>query len=387
LLLLLAALPSAVVAYGIDPNLAQYPHGLQLILFSRRFEWPMIALTLIACVAILGLVIAGKRRAWWLLGLAPILTLMAHRLAINPNNAFLINANPTFVSADHAPFIAPEDSVLGIVDGPDAMAFPFASLYSRPLVVRDLRTQPMLLMWSPFANCAMAYRIDRSIQTNEIEIVSMPANALLVYNSRVGQFINGITGLTPDGRAPSGFISRIPTIKTNWARWLKAHPNTTVLAPPDSDAEAPQRAVLPYFPMPPTTSNSDPAATVALIGAPSPVAIPDSDLTAGPVNFSDPAIVIVRDPATGAPMAFDRQVDEDLTPTFSAHRFRKFPQATMTDSDSASAWTPDGRAIDGPLKGKKLRRLDIEDAVYWNIARFWFKNPPVLSPVLLKPPS
>src|SRR6202034_1972654 len=170
LLLLIAALPATVVAYGIDPNWAQYPHGLQLILFSRRFEWPMIALTLIACVAILGLVIAGKRRAWWLLGLAPILTLMAHRLAINPNNAFLINANPNFVTADHASFIAPEDSVLGIVDGSDAMAFPFASLYSRPLVVRDLRTQPMLLMWSPFANCAMAYRIDRSIQTNELEI-------------------------------------------------------------------------------------------------------------------------------------------------------------------------------------------------------------------------
>ena len=181
----------------------------------------MIALTLIACVAILGLVIAGKRRAWWLIGLAPILTLMGHRFAINPNNAFLINANPTFVSADRASFVAPEDSVLGIVDGPDAMAFPFASLYSRPLVVRDLRTEPMLLMWSPFANCAMAYRIDRSIQTNELEIVSMPANALLVYNSRVGQFINGITGLTPDGHAPAGFISRIPTIKTNWALWVK----------------------------------------------------------------------------------------------------------------------------------------------------------------------
>jgi hypothetical protein len=384
-LLLIAAIPAAVVAYGIDPNWAQYPHGIEFILFSRRFEWPMIALTLVACVAILGLVISGKRRAWWLIGLAPILTLMGHRFAINPNNAFLINADPVFVTADHASFVAPDDSVLGIVQGPDAMAFPFASLYSRPLVVRDLRTEPMLLMWSPFANCATAYRIDRSIQTNELEIVSMPANALLVYNSRVGQFINGITGLTPDGRAPAGFNSRIPTIKTTWNRWVRAHPNTTVLAPPDSQAQAPQRAVLPYFPMPADPGNADPDATVALIGSPAPVAVLDSDLDAGPVNFSDPAIVIVRDPATGAPIAFDRHVDEDLIPTFSARRFRKFPQATMTDSDSASAWTPDGRAIDGPLKGKKLHRLDVEDGIYSGVARFWFKSPPLLTPVPTNP--
>ena len=224
-LLLIAAIPAAVVAYGIDPNWAQYPHGIELILFSRRFEWPMIALTLVACVAILGLVISGKRRAWWLIGLAPILTLLGHRFAINPNNAFLINADPTFVSADRASFVAPDDSVLGIVEGADAMAFPFASLYSRPLVVRELRTQPMLLMWSPFANCATAYRIDRSIQSNELEIVSMPANALLVYNSRVGQFINGVTGLTPDGRVPAGFISRIPTVKTSWDRWVRGAPD------------------------------------------------------------------------------------------------------------------------------------------------------------------
>jgi hypothetical protein len=170
--------------------------------------------------------------------LAPILTLLGHRFAINPNNSFLINADPIFVSADQASFVAPDDSVVGIIDGPDAVAFPFASLYSRPLVVRDLQTQPMMLMWSPFANCASAYRIDRSIQSNELEIVSMPANALLAYNSRVGQFINGVTGLTPDGRVPAGFISRIPTIKTSWDRWVSAHPNTTVLVPPDSEGRS-----------------------------------------------------------------------------------------------------------------------------------------------------
>jgi hypothetical protein len=278
LLLLLAAVPAAVVAYGIDPDWAQYPHGIELILFSRRFEWPMIAVTLVLCVAMLGLIVAGKRRAWWLVGLAPILTLLGHRFATNPNNSFLVNSDPMFVSADRASFVAADDSVVGIIDGSDAVAFPFASLYSRPMVVRDLQTQPMMLMWSPFANCASAYRIDRSIQSNELEIVCMPANALLAYNSRVGQFINGVTGLTPDGRVPAGFISRIPSIKTSWDRWVSAHPNTMVLVPPDSGVEAPRRAVLPYFPMPADSSGAE--STVALIGGSSPMAIPDADLGA-----------------------------------------------------------------------------------------------------------
>ena len=57
----------------------------------------------------------------------------------------------------------------------------------------------------------------------------------------------------------------------------------------------------------------------------------------------------------------------------------------MTDSDSGSAWTPDGRAIDGPLKGKKLTRLEVQDGVYWSVARFWFKHPPLLTPQPAKP--
>jgi hypothetical protein len=138
--------------------------------------------------------------------------------------------------------------------------------------------------------------------------------------------------------------------------------------------------------MPPQTDPSnlghfDPNATVALIGNPVTAAVLDSDLDAGPVNFSDPAIVITRDPVIGAVMAFDRRVDEDLVPIFSRHSFKKFPQATMIDADSGSAWTPDGRALDGTLKGKKLTRLDVEDQVYWSAARFWFRNPPLLEPV------
>jgi hypothetical protein len=104
------------------------------------------------------------------------------------------------------------------------------------------------------------------------------------------------------------------------------------------------------------------------------------------VNFPDPPIVVVRDPVTGSAMAFDRHIDEDLVPTFSARTFRKFPQAMMTDSDSGSAWTSGGRAIDGPAKGKKLQPVQIEDGVYYSVARFWYGNLPLAEKLSFKSP-
>lgn len=374
LLLLFAAIPAAVVAYGIDPTWAQYPHGIELILFARRFQGPLIAITLILCLAVIALMIAGKRRAWWLIGLAPIVALLGHRFMWNPQNAFLVNIRPDFVTADHASFMTNDDWVVGLIDGPDAVAFPYASLYSRPLLVRSNQPDPMMLMWSPFANTAVAERVDRSIRAEELDVVCMPANALLVYDSRVGQFINGITGKNMHGQTPTGFLSPIPTIKTTWVRWLALHPATLVLAPPIQTAAVSHRPVLPYFPMPKDSTDLTPETRIALIRNSPPAAILDADLTAEVTNFSNPLVVLIRDPATRSLIAFDRHVDQDLIPAFSARSFKKFPQAMMIDSDSGSAWTATGQAVDGPLKGKKLESVEIEDGLYLGVTQFWFAD-------------
>jgi hypothetical protein len=118
-----------------------------------------------------------------------------------------------------------------------------------------------------------------------------------------------------------------------------------------------------------------------------PIAILDSDLDSTLANFTDPDIVILRNPRTGAISAFYRRVDEDLAPQFFPKTFRKLPRAVMTDSDSGSAWTADGRAIDGPLKGKSLEPVPIEDGVYFNVARAWYVNLKILTPEAIKSAS
>src|SRR6185312_4383778 len=59
LLLGLAVVSAGVVAYGTNAFWAQFPHGIEVILWSRRLEWPLVTLCLLLCLGVLGLVISG----------------------------------------------------------------------------------------------------------------------------------------------------------------------------------------------------------------------------------------------------------------------------------------------------------------------------------------
>lgn len=382
ILLSLATLAAAVVAYGVHPDWARWHHGLQLILLTRRLQWPLLSLTIVLCIALIAWMIIGRRRPWWLVGLAPVLALLAHRFAIDPDNAFLINDRPLFVSADAAGFMADDDWVVGLMDQDGALAYPYGLLYRAPLVVQSAQESPMLLMWSVFANRALAMRIDRSIKARDLEIVSMPANALLIYNTRLGQFINGLTGRTMDGQKPAGFGTTIPTIKTTWKRWRALHPQTRVLASTaQDDPRAPTQPLLPFYPMPSDAGGLPTQTTVALVATNPPVAVLDRDVPLRPANFSDPSIVVIRQRTTGSALAFDRQADNDLFPSFVSAANRRFPQAVMIDSDSGSLWTTEGRAIDGPLKGRRLEEIETDDQVYYGVLRAWYPALRILNPL------
>ena len=62
-LIFIAVLAGGVVAYGTHPSWAQYENGLNIILASRRMQWPLVALSIVLSVALIGMVISGRRRA------------------------------------------------------------------------------------------------------------------------------------------------------------------------------------------------------------------------------------------------------------------------------------------------------------------------------------
>jgi hypothetical protein len=381
-ILVFALIAAALTAYGADPAWMTHSRGLDVIMLSRRLELPMLGLALIGCAVVLAFVISGRWRVWWLIGLMPILALFAHRFVTDPARAWQVDADARFVPAEQATFVRDADWVVGLsFDGED-YAYPYNVLYDAPVVAQAIPKRRMVLFWSPFANRAVAAETDWTFKPRELEVVSMPANALLVYNARIGQFINGLTGVTPAGQHFTGWLSTLATSKMTFGQWKQLHPATKVLIPPDGwRIGAPAAPIAPRYPIPNAPARTEAVEQVALIGTSRPTAVRESDVSSAPLNMlaGQEPLLMFRD-STGSLRAFARQANGDLTPRFYPISMPGHPSIAFTERDSKSSWATDGRAVDGPLKGEKLKPFDVDDRVYLNVIRFWYPDLVVLTP-------
>jgi hypothetical protein len=254
---------------------------------------------------------------------------------------------------------------------------PYQALYSTPVVIQSDHENRMIVMWSPFANVARAFNIDREIKSRELDIVSMPANALLVYNTRNGQFINGLTGLTSKGARPDDFKSEISTTKTTWKHWRTLHPESKVLVSSGRLSHNPPAApVLPLYPLPRGNDPTPSEKRVVIVPTTQPIALPTEAITTKPLNVmaGKLPLLIFRDGASGEVKAFDRRIDEDLMPRFDINRDTRRKGAAFVDSDTNTGWNEEGIAVDGSKdrKGKKLKAVRIEEDVYWGVMKWWY---------------
>lgn len=378
ILIILAAGAAAVLAYGTDPVWAQFNHGIDFIIWSRRLQWPLIATAMLLCLALLVLVISGKRRSWWLVALLPILALFVHRFVSGPARMVEVVEDPPFVDASQATFLQDEDYVVGIRFGDSAYAFPYSVLFNAPAVVQNDRERRMLIMWSPFANRAAVYNVTRELRARDLEIVSSPANALLLYNSRLGQFINGITGLTPRGEKPAGFREVIAVAKVPWGKWREESPESRVMMPLDMKwRTAPNRPVLPRYPMPRSRPELSDHRMICLVATTQPIAVPSEAVTGTPLNLSGKTpVLLFREASTGIVRAFDRHLDEDLSPRFSEASDPKHAEVMLADADTNTEWSAGGAAVEGPKEthGKKLTAVPVEGELYWGVMKFWYPD-------------
>jgi hypothetical protein len=168
-----------------------------------------------------------------------------------------------------------------------------------------------------------------------------------------------------------------------WKSWRALHPGTLVLCPPPGwTPGAPTQPAPPRYPMPGLAPGRlASTATVALIDGPRPMLVRDSDVTAVPLNMlvgRDP-LLLFRDGA-GAIKAYLRQANGDLTPRFYPISIVNHPGFAFSERDSNSFWADDGRALDGPLKGEKLKPFDVDDQVYLDVIRYWYPEAPLLTP-------
>jgi hypothetical protein len=375
---MLVALASAAgLGWGTHPDWARYERGLDWIMTARRLQWPLATLSILASVTLVAMVVAGMRRAGWLLVLAPVVLLFHQRFAAEEFRRMGVVDQAQFVGAAEASFLRDDSAVVGLKFEGAAYAYAFGSLYRSPVVAHSDSDKRVMLMWNPYAGRAVAWGIDHTIKLREVDIVSMPANAMLLYNARIGQFINAFTGLTPGGERPSGFLSPVQTHKTTWGQWRAAHPQTRVLAagvwpegerPEQRYAHRPLKGQIPL------------RARVSLVSTTRPVAVLSADAGNGPFNFTAGGsnLLLIRD-KTGRLRAFDRGLNGDLFPTFLRRTIARKPDVAMIDSDTQSLWSSDGQCLDGLAKGEQLGRIPIEHDLPLGVLASYYPDLEVIS--------
>jgi hypothetical protein len=384
LLLVFAVLAGAVIAYGPNAVWAQYPHGLDFIIWSRRLEWPLVALSIILCLTLLGLIVSGKRRAWWLIGLGPVLALFVHRFVTDPTGGLRVIDSPDFVTATDNPVIADDDYVVGLHFGDYFYAYPYSTLFDNPVVLQADHDKRIMLMWSPFANRAVVTTITRDVRARDIEIVSMPANALLLYNRSDGQFINGLKGQLIKGGKPTGFGTPVVVTTTTWKQWRDLNPQTKLMRSPPGpqrSAAPPHGPIQPAYPMPPAILDFPANSSIVLIGTTQPAALKADDVGPDPIRVQvdgGPAFVF-REAPDKPVHAFSCYLKKlELFPRFRLDRQHKIKNSAFIDSDTESSWSVSGQWVGGSykkeLQGTRLTPLPVQDRLYWGIMKYWYPD-------------
>ena len=366
-----AASAAAILAYGTDPRLAHFAHGVQYIMLARRLEWPLIIFCLLLCVGLIALIISGRRRVWWLLGLAIVLALFVRAFSSSFRPAIVTVESPPFTESNHAVIGDPQQWVAGFHFGGRYYALPFQQMSTHPLILLTDQEDRVVVIWSVTANAATVLPIDRTVYPRDWEVVSTPADSLLLYDRRLGQFIVGVTGKTVKGQRPFGAGELLATEVLTYQQWTAEHPDTLVMA---LDA-SPSAPTVPVQSVATTSTDLQSKRIVAVLATTPPAAVPTEAVIGNfkNVTVGKTSVLLVRTGADPTLRAFDRQTRDDLFLTMRSLRRpdKKHPTATMIDSDSNSLWTDDGRAIDGPLKGTQLRPIAVRDCLYWGVMKFW----------------
>lgn len=374
-LLLISVFASVWLALGMDPTYAVHfgdLGGLWLIALTRKLQWILLILTILPCLVLIVVVSINKARVLWLLGLSIVVGMLFFRFSAVSRKPVRILEASSMPTLSEARLASDDEYVVGVVLGDQAFAFPYKGLYRTPIVQLTDFDRRLILIHSPHANSATALETTREVRASDLEYVAQPANSTLVYNRKYGEFVIGLTGKTIDGSVPTGVRSLLPTYRMPLMLWRRLYPQSKLMVPNPADMGFPGVPLKPKYP-PAMPDDSLPAETpVLLLRTQPPVALlMGNDEKPLHTRSGQTPVVIWTD--RGQWRAFNRTVDTDLFLTFQARKDRQGNEK-LIDQQTGSVWNRSGLAIQGPLQGKQLTPIPVEENVYWGVSREWFPD-------------
>lgn len=291
--------------------------------------------------------------------------------------------NPTLTdrNTEAAGYLAPDDRVIGLLFGDQALAIPHNILWFHEIVnLDDWAGRTFAVTYCPLTGSSLAF--DRgAVDGAEFGVSGLLfQNNLIMYDRQRGEsFWPQMNRQANCGTEAGTALEMEPVIEMTWAQWQSLHPDTKVISEntpqqfnysnsnyPYGNYEEPNNDRL-LFDMP---INDRRPPKERVLGIPNSndggVAFPFGELDDGGTTHvvertvQGASLVVFWHRAAQGAMAYRATVDGQQLSFSAAAQDGRF-----VDEQTGSTWTLDGRAVSGPKAGTRLEPVDRAYVAFW----------------------
>ena len=289
-------------------------------------------------------------------------------------------------AAEAGAWLADAEPVLAVEAGGAARAYPLRLLLWHPVVNDELGGEPVLVTFSPLTNTAAAYERRTGVAAPEFRATgALRFRNALLYDAPTESWWQQATGGALAGDLAGLRLAPLPGVVLSWAVFRAAYPNGDALS--INAGFAGDFDFNPYFDVdfsPPDQlrgADLDPrlnahARVLGLRAGGAALAFPYADLALDGAAHADlggePVVVFWRSGTAsalssidiasgrdvGSAAAYDPRIDGAAL-TFTAEG------AAFLDAQTGSRWDLTGRAVSGPLEGRRLRPMPEQTTSFW----------------------
>ena len=284
-------------------------------------------------------------------------------------------SDPTLVSANTPTYLSKDDLVLGIEVDNMVFAIPHNILWHHEVINFNTLTIPISVTYCPLTGSGLVF--DRS-DLNGLEFgVSglLYRNNLVLFDRKADESLwPQLSRTSRCGPAFSTELFTIPAFEMTWNAWKTLHPSTKIVSSstghardytrnPYGNYDEPENRTL-LIDMEIDERRPPKERTLVLPDGDGGLAFPFGLLDNGTstrvihTTFRSQEIVVFWSKTMKTAMAYS------ISTTSQARSFTA-TNNTFTDAETGSVWRIDGRAVEGPLKGNRLKPVGNAYIAFW----------------------